>query len=115
MKSFVTPALMAVTLVFSTVTMAQMDHSMHGSAAAKPSTFKAAEAAMGEGVVKKVDKVKASVTLAHGAMNGMPAMTMVYKVKDVVALEKLQIGQKVRFATDPADGGMTLTQFELVK
>jgi Cu/Ag efflux protein CusF len=48
-------------------------------------------------------------------MNGMPAMTMVYKVKDVVALEKLQIGQKVRFATDPADGGMTLTQFELVK
>jgi Cu/Ag efflux protein CusF len=72
-------------------------------------------AAMGDATVKKVDVSKGTVTLAHGAMNGMPAMTMAYKVKDVTLLDKMQVGQKVRFATDPADGGMTVTRIELVK
>jgi Cu/Ag efflux protein CusF len=113
MKTFLAPALIA--LAFSTSVMAQMDHSMHGSPAAKPAQ-KAVDAAMGEGLVKKVDKSKGTVTLAHGALpNGMPPMTMAYKVKDSAWLDKLQAGQKIRFSTDPADGGMTVTQFELVK
>jgi Cu/Ag efflux protein CusF len=70
---------------------------------------------MNEGMVKKVDKSKGAVTLAHGPMNGMPAMTMVYKVKDAAWLDQLQAGQKIRFATDPADGGMTVSKFELAK
>jgi Cu/Ag efflux protein CusF len=88
--------------------------SMQGGAAAM-TTQHGADSAMGEGQVKKVDKAKGTVTLAHGAMNGMPAMTMAYKVKDTAWLDKLQAGQKIRFATDPADGGMTVTRFELVK
>jgi Cu/Ag efflux protein CusF len=113
MKTFLATALIA--LAFSTPVMAQMDHSMHGGPAAKPAP-KAVDAAMGEGLVKKVDKSKGTVTLAHGALpNGMPPMTMAYKVKDSTWLDKLQAGQKIRFATDPADGGMTVTQFELVK
>lgn len=74
-----------------------------------------ADAAMGEGLVKKVDKTRGTVTLVHGAMNGMPAMTMAYKVKDVTWLDTLKAGQKIRFATDPADGGMTVTQIETLK
>jgi Cu/Ag efflux protein CusF len=45
----------------------------------------------------------------------MPAMTMAYKLKDPAWLDSLKAGQKIRFATDPADGGMTVTQLELVK
>jgi Cu/Ag efflux protein CusF len=87
---------------------------MQGSSAAM-TTQHSADAATVEGLVKKVDKSKGTVTLAHGAMNGMPPMTMAYKVKDAAWLDKLQVGQKIRFATDPADGGMTVTRFETVK
>ncbi|OIQ69936.1 periplasmic copper-binding protein [mine drainage metagenome] len=124
MKKFLAPALIALPLVFSVPgfaqTMGQMNHSMpgmdmSGSATAMP-TKTAAKSAMGEGMVKKVDKTKGTVTLTHGALpNGMPPMTMAYKVKDASLLDKLKAGQKIRFATDPADGNMTVTQIEWVK
>ena len=115
MKTVIAPVCMAFAFAFSAPVMAQMDHStMHGSPAAKP-TASTADAATAEGLVKKVDKSKGTVTLAHGAINGMPPMTMAYKVKDAAWLDKLQVGQKIRFATDPADGGMTVTRFETVK
>lgn len=98
---------------FSAPGMAQTDHNMHGSPVAMPVV---ANAAMGEGLVKKIDKTKGTVTLAHGALpNGMPPMTMAYRVKDAAWLDKMKVGQKIRFATDPADGGMTVVQFEPVK
>jgi Cu(I)/Ag(I) efflux system protein CusF len=97
---------------FSAHSMAQTDHSMHGSPAA---TQVSTSAAMEEGVVKKIDKSAGKVALAHSAQkDGMPAMTMVYRVKDVAWLDKLQVGQKIRFAIDPTDG-ITVVRFELVK
>lgn len=115
---------------FSTLASAQMNHgnmqgggmaggnmqggNMQGDAKTMPTQQKA-DSAMSEGLVKKVDKSKGTVTLAHGPMNGMPAMTMAYKVKDAAWLDQLQTGQKIRFATDPADGGMTVAKFELAK
>jgi len=88
---------------------------MHGMAVAMPAP-NAAEAALGEGLVKKIDKTKGTVTLAHGALpNGMPPMTMAYKVKDAAWLDQMKVGQKIRFATDPADGGMTVLRFEPIK
>ena len=108
-------ALFALALGFAAPAMAQVDHSMHGMPATQAKTS-AADAAMGEGMVKKVDKSKGTVTLAHGALpNGMPPMTMAYKVKDTAWLDQLQAGQKIRFATDPKDNGMTVLRYELVK
>lgn len=100
----------------SSASMAQIDHNnMHGSVPAKPATA-ASKASMADGVVKKVDKAKGTVTLAHGALpNGMPPMTMAYKVKEAAWLDMLQPGRKIRFATDPADGGMTVSHIELAK
>lgn len=100
-------------LVLFSPAIAQMDHSAHTAPAAKVS---ASAAAMGEGLVKKIDKVKGTVTLAHGALpNGMPAMTMAYKVKDPAWLDAWVLGQKIRFTTDPADGGMSVQRWEPVK
>ena len=93
---------------------AQMDHSAHTVGAAKPAST-AADAAMGDAVVKKIDKAGKKVTLAHGALpNGMPAMTMAYGVKDAALLDGMKEGQKIRFATDPKDS-MTLLRFEAAK
>lgn len=111
MLALICKALIATIFVISLPVSAQTDHSQHSTAVAKP----AAATASGEGLVKKVDKSKGTVTLAHGPMNGMPAMTMTYKVKAASGLDKLQAGQKIRFTTDPADGGMTVASFELLK
>lgn len=99
---------------FSAPGLAQTNHNMPGMPVAMPAP-NAAEAAMGEGLVKKIDKTKGTVTLAHGALpNGMPPMTMAYKVKDAAWLDKMTVGQKIRFATDPADG-VTVSRFEPAK
>jgi Cu/Ag efflux protein CusF len=140
MKRIHLPVLAIVTLFTSFAVMAQMNHGgmhggttgagtssggaaqggMQGSAtngnAMSKSSAQPAGMAMGEGLVKKVDKTKGTVTLSHGALpNGMPPMTMAYKLKDAAWLDTLKAGQKIRFATDPADGGMTVTMVEIVK
>ena len=99
---------------FSSFDQAQMDHRVHGGPAANPA-MPTSDAPMEQGVVKKVDKAEGKVSVAHDArQGGMPAMTMIYKVKEAGALEKLQVGQKIRFAVNWADGA-TLVQMELVK
>ena len=93
--------------------LAQMDHSAHTMpAATKPA---ASNAAMEVGVVKKIDKAGGKLAIAHAAQPSMPAMTMVYSVKDTALLGKLQPGQKIRFVTDPVDGGMTMLRIEVAK
>lgn len=115
MKTFIAPALIVLaTAGFSTHGIAQMDHRSHGGPAAMQ-VAAADEAPLTDGLVKKIDKTKGTVTLAHGALpNGMPPMTMAYRVKDVAWLDKMKPGQKIRFAIDPANG-MTVLRFEPVK
>lgn len=108
MKTFIAPAIIAITFVFSQSAMAQQP--------AATKTVAAPASALAEGLVKKTDKARGTVTLAHGALpNGMPPMTMAYRVKDKAWLDQLKPGQKIRFATDPADGGMTVTKIDLAK
>ncbi|MCM2295648.1 copper-binding protein [Rhodoferax sp.] len=116
MKILLAPTFMALGLAFSASAMAQMDHNMHTAQATKPVAASVDANALGDALVKKVDKTKSTVTLQHGALpNGMPPMTMAYKVKDTAWLDQLKTGQKIRFATDPADGGMTVLRYELVE
>ena len=105
--------LTALALGFGVPALAQTDHSLHGMS--KPASA-VANASMAQGLVKKVDKSKGRVTLSHGALpNGMPPMTMAYKVKDAAWLNQMKVGQKIWFATDPKDGDMTILRYELVK
>ena len=113
MKMHLPIVLTALVLGIVVPASAQTDHSMHGTAKPAPA---AAKGSMAEGLVKKIDKSKGRVTLTHGALpNGMPPMTMAYKVKDAAWLDQMKVGQKIRFATDPKDGDMTVLRFELVK
>lgn len=74
-------------------------------------------ATLADGEVKKVDKENGKVTLKHGEIPnlGMPGMTMVFKVKDPAMLDKLQPGDKVRFAAEKAEGSIVVTQIEPAK
>jgi Cu(I)/Ag(I) efflux system protein CusF len=76
----------------------------------------AAEAPLIEGLVKKVDKGAGKVTVSHGPLpNGMPAMTMVFRVKEVAWFDQMKEGDKIRFKADQVNGAMTLVRFEPVK
>jgi Cu/Ag efflux protein CusF len=67
-----------------------------------------------DGEVKRVSKDTKRVTLAHGPLTGfdMPAMTMAFPVKDAAALDKLKVGDKVRFALEKAGEDLVVTRIE---
>lgn len=64
---------------------------------------------MTEALVKKVDKAAGKLMLSHGPLpNGMPAMTMLFRVKDPAWLDQLKAGDQILFAADQVDGAMTV-------
>jgi Cu(I)/Ag(I) efflux system protein CusF len=74
----------------------------------------AASAASAQSVdaeVRKVDKAQGKVTLKHGEIKklDMPAMTMVFRVRDPKMLDGLNVGDKVRIDADKVDGQYTVT------
>lgn len=72
---------------------------------------------MSEATVKKVDKARGTVTLAHGpiANLGMPPMTMTFKAKDAALLKKVKEGDKVRFRAEETGGAYTVVRIEPAK
>jgi len=62
--------------------------------------------------VRKVDKEAGKVTLKHGPIVNleMPAMTMVFRVKEAAMLDKVKAGDKVRFKAEMIEGAVTVTE-----
>jgi Cu/Ag efflux protein CusF len=112
MKSITLPVLIALASVGTSLpTVAQTDHSAHMKAPA--SSPAAATSPLSDGLVKKVDKANKKVTLSHGPLpNGMPAMTMVFGVKDAAWLDRMKVGQTIRFAAEEIKGAMVVVRFE---
>ena len=77
----------------------------------------AAPADMADGVVRKVDKETKKVTIKHDEIKNlqMPPMTMVFQVKDATMLDKVQVGDKVRFKAEMAGSAMVVTDISAVK
>ena len=72
---------------------------------------------MAEGEVRRVDKDAKKITIRHGPLPklDMPAMTMVFQVKDPAMLERVKPGDKVRFDAEKTGGAFTLTALEVAK
>ncbi|NKE67551.1 copper-binding protein [Ramlibacter sp. RBP-2] len=70
---------------------------------------------MSEGEVRKVDKAGKKITLRHGPLKNldMPPMTMAFQVSEPELLDKVKVGDKVRFAASNPGGKLTVTQIEL--
>ena len=53
------------------------------------------------------------MTLSHGPLpNGMPAMTMMFRVKDPAWLDQLKAGDQILFAADQVNGAMTVVELK---
>ena len=82
------------------------------AAAAKP-----AAAEMTDAEVRKVDKDNKKITLKHGTIKNldMPPMTMVFGVGDAALLDKVKVGDKVRFTATGESGKFTVTELQPAK
>jgi Cu(I)/Ag(I) efflux system periplasmic protein CusF len=74
-------------------------------------------AELSEGEVRKVDKQAKKITIRHGPLANldMPAMTMVFQVKDPAMLDQVKTGDKVRFEAEKIGGGYAVTKIEPVR
>ena len=73
--------------------------------------------AMVDGEVRTVDKDAKKITIRHGPLEQleMPAMTMVFQVRDPALLEQVKAGDKVRFQAEKIQGAFIVTRIEPVR
>lgn len=63
-------------------------------------------APMAEGEIRRIDKAAGKITLRHGEIASlqMPPMTMVFVAADPTMLDRVKVGDKVRFRADQQGG-----------
>ncbi|MBW6496218.1 MAG: copper-binding protein [Burkholderiaceae bacterium] len=85
-----------------------------GFAAATTVAGSTTSAPLVDGLVKRVDPAAGRVTIAHGPIPniGMPAMTMVFKLKDPSWGARLKVGEQIRFSADEVGGQLIVTRLE---
>lgn len=112
-KRILVPVLCAAVSALAVTAAVADDHASHMSAQASVPVA----ARMVAGTVKKVNQATGKVTLAHGPLINlsMPAMTMVFRVKDKAWLSQMKDGDKINFTAEKVNGALTVTQFELAK
>jgi Cu/Ag efflux protein CusF len=88
-------------------TVAPMDRMLIAATDAPPS----------EGEIRKVDPDAKKITIKHNELKNldMPAMTMVFQVRDPAMLEQVKPGDKVKFRADKVNGAFTVMEMEVVK
>jgi Cu/Ag efflux protein CusF len=110
MTKFATAVFLSVAF-FPPAAYADDAHHQSGAGASQ-----AAES-LSEGEVRKVDKDAKKITIKHGPLANldMPAMTMVFQVKDPALLEQTKSGDKVKFRAEKVGGAFTVTKIETVR
>ena len=91
--------------------LAQTGHAGHHDGAAQ---LAQASAPLTDGEIRRVDKEAKKLTIKHGPIQNldMPAMTMVFQVKDAAMLDQVKAGDKVRFRAEKDGGQYTVTKIE---
>ena len=112
MKKAALPSLILALLASATAALAQskMDD-MKGMDMAKKPAAGAPMAHKAMGTVKKVDAKAGVVTLAHEPIKSLnwPSMTMGFKVKDKMLMDKLTDGKNVEFEFMQEDKDYVIT------
>jgi Cu/Ag efflux protein CusF len=88
---------------------AQMDGMDHGKM-----PMMADSDALSDGEVRKIDKEAGKITIKHGPIKNldMPPMSMVFTAKDKALLDKVKVGDKIRFVAADEGGKMIVTDIQ---
>ena len=116
MKNYLLPLAVVLSTTLGGMAYAA-SHAGAPMATASAPAAKPAVSEMAEAEVRKVDKDAKKVTLKHGAIKNldMPPMTMVFTAKDPAMLERVAVGDKVRFAVADEGGKMLVTDIQPAK
>lgn len=111
MKKSLINSIAAILVLSATAALAQqkMMDGMKDVPMGKPAAGQTVH--MAKGKVTKVDAAASVVTLAHEPVKSLnwPAMTMGFKVKDKMMLDKLTVGKTVDFEFAQADKGYVIS------
>src|SRR5262245_30041984 len=78
----------------------------------------AAQSALINGQVTKIDESAGKITLKHGPIKKLDmdeGMTMVFRVQDPAMLKQVKVGDKVKFDAERLKGQITVTKIEKSK
>jgi Cu(I)/Ag(I) efflux system periplasmic protein CusF len=101
---------MGVTFASASPVLASSDHGSHG----KASNAAAATPELTDGEIRKVDAEAMKVTIRHAEIKAleMPAMTMVFRIKDKALLDGIKPGSKVKFRAISDGGSYVVTELK---
>lgn len=69
---------------------------------------------LSDGEVRKIDKESGKITIKHGPIKhlDMPPMSMVFSAKDKALLDKVKVGDKIRFMAIDEGGKLIVTDIQ---
>jgi Cu/Ag efflux protein CusF len=108
------PAFFALALLTGPA-QAQQKTGNHAAHHADSPAKAAADAAdLADGVVRRIDRDAGKLTLRHGEIRNldMPAMTMVFEVSEPALLDRVKVGDSVRFRAEKAGSSYIVTAIE---
>ena len=108
---FATPLIAAVLSLAAWPAGAQSTTMDHSKMAMSPTQV------MTDGEIRKVDKDAGKMTIKHGEIKHMemPPMTMVFAAGDKAMLDRVKVGDKVRFMAVQDNGRMVVTEIQVAK
>jgi Cu(I)/Ag(I) efflux system protein CusF len=111
------PALLLAPLLTLPVAVSLPAFAQHDHHHAPAPAAAGKNAPLADGVVKKIDKAAGEIVIQHGQLDsiGMPPMTMAFGVIDKSWLNKLKVGDKIRFAAEMKGGNAMVSRYELAK
>jgi Cu(I)/Ag(I) efflux system periplasmic protein CusF len=70
-----------------------------------------------DGEIRKIDASVNKITIKHGDIKNleMPGMTMVFQIKDPAMLNRVKVGDKVRFVAEKLGGAFVVTEIQVAK
>ncbi|MHB9119686.1 MAG: copper-binding protein [Burkholderiales bacterium] len=72
---------------------------------------------MSSGEIKEIDKAAGKITIKHGPLEnlGMPGMTMVFRAKDPAMLDRVKVGDKIKFEAERRNSALMAGKIEVLK
>lgn len=98
------------------VLLATLTLTSNGALAQNASTT-GTDVSLTSGEIRKIDKDTGKITIKHAEIKSldMPAMTMVFQVKDKTMLDKVKINDKIQFKASSENGKITVTEMQMDK
>ncbi len=108
---------MKINSIILAMAMFGAGHMANAAEAAGTVATTAPATALSDGEVRKIDMDTKKITIKHGELKNldMPAMTMVFKVSEPALLEKVKVGDKIKFRAEKIGGSFTATAIEAAK